>query len=183
MAQQEQLRAQLPSTVSNAEIAELSHALAEFSDSSIHPNQLMNASPESLGNSVDMEYKWAANAFKHAEVYWRILQTSKNCETVFLTSLDDDIYAHFRKMFPDLKINVVSDEILKSEAAKVKWREFCNAYDDNRVRDFNLATLLRYSCSEDYSEANSTIVPRIQFLAIEIARNREGWNRVVAKNK
>lgn len=64
-------------------------------------------------------------------------------------------------------------------------------------QDYNFGSLLRLDASQDYSEENSTIgefyssrmclkltrvvcsVPRIQFLAIEIARNVEGHNAAV----
>ena len=44
------------------------------------------------------------------------------------------------------------------------------------VEEYNFGTLLRLDCKEGYSEANTTLVPRVQFLAIEIARNRQGLN-------
>lgn len=76
------------------------------------------------------------------------------------------------------------------------------------MEDFNLGTLLRLDCRRGYSEENSVLgerragrraagwggggpvtapprlpllsaAPRIQFLAIEIARNREGCNGAV----
>lgn len=48
-----------------------------------------------------------------------------------------------------------------------------------KVEDHSFGTLLRLDCREDYSEANSTLVPRIQFYAIELARNREGHNNCI----
>ena len=44
------------------------------------------------------------------------------------------------------------------------------------VEDYNFGTLLRLDCKDGYSEANTTLVPRVQFLAIEVARNRQGLN-------
>lgn len=41
---------------------------------------------------------------------------------------------------------------------------------------------MRLDCSKDYSEANTIIVPRVQFLAIELARNREGLNGTIREN-
>jgi hypothetical protein len=55
----------------------------------------------------------------------------------------------------------------------VFWQHWCM----HAPQDYNFGTLLRLDASQDYSEANSTIVPRIQFLAIEIARNKEGANK------
>lgn len=39
-----------------------------------------------------------------------------------------------------------------------------------------MGTLLRVDCRAPYSAENSLLVPRVQFLAIELARNREGLN-------
>lgn len=50
---------------------------------------------------------------------------------------------------------------------------------DGVVEDFNYGTLLRLDCSQGYTEENTIFAPRIQFFAIEIARNREGHNKVV----
>ena len=59
--------------------------------------------------------------------------------------------------------------------AKVKWRNFCNEMQEN-VQNFNFATILRLDSHKQYDEANTIVVPRAQFIAIEIARNRLGFN-------
>ncbi|NWU35521.1 PBDC1 protein, partial [Hylia prasina] len=80
-----------------------------------------------------------------------------------------------------------------------KWRPFCLRFE-GVVEDFNYGTLLRLDSRREYSEENSIfggkwgagglggtpnlgLIPlllssatRIQFFAIEIARNREGCN-------
>ncbi|VDO93063.1 unnamed protein product [Schistosoma margrebowiei] len=56
-----------------------------------------------------------------------------------------------------------------------KWRPFCNEFE-KKVEDFNFGTLLRLDASKGYCPENTCIVPRIQFLALEIARNRLGIN-------
>ena len=63
---------------------------------------------------------------------------------------------------------------LKSEDAKSVWRLFADNH--HHIEDFSLGALLRLDASEDYSESNTIISIKIQFLAIEIARNREGVN-------
>lgn len=66
---------------------------------------------------------------------------------------------------------------MKDEGGKLAWREFCNTYEKSeRLVDFNMGTLLRLDSRKEYDEDNTTIVPRVQFFAIEIARNREGEN-------
>lgn len=88
-----------------------------------------------------------------------------------LTKLDDQLYKHFRETFPELSVALVTEEQLKSAQAKECWRPFCDSYKES-VEGFNYATLIRLDASKEYSEANSIIVPRVQFLAIELARNK-----------
>lgn len=45
--------------------------------------------------------------------------------------------------------------------------------------DYSYGTLLRSDAAKDYAEENTILVTRIQFYAIEIARNREGVNDIL----
>ncbi len=69
---------------------------------------------------------------------------------------------------------------LKSDKVKSEWSEFCDSF--KHVNDFNFATLLRLDSSKDYEESNSVIVTKVQFYAIELARNREGHNETIRQN-
>lgn len=88
-----------------------------------------------------------------------------------LTKQDDILYKHFRETFPELSVATVTEDQLKSAEAKDFWRSFCEVYNET-VEDYNYATLIRLNAAQEYNEANSMIVPRVQFLAIELARNR-----------
>lgn len=44
------------------------------------------------------------------------------------------------------------------------------------MEDFSFGTLIRIDSDGEYSEENSMLTTRIQFFAIELARNREGYN-------
>lgn len=92
-----------------------------------------------------------------------------------LTPVDEAIYTIFRNEFPALEVQRVDENEMKSRDGKIKWRLFCEQFKDF-VTDYNFGTLLRVNCNEDYSEDNSILVPKIQFLAIELARNKEGFN-------
>lgn len=79
-----------------------------------------------------------------------------------------------------MNIAVVDEEkALKSDASKAKWRRFIERFD--KLEDFSFGTLLRADSSQDFSPENSVFVVRIQFLAIEIARNREGFNDTIRR--
>uniref|UniRef100_A0A8B9C9D8 Polysaccharide biosynthesis domain containing 1 n=1 Tax=Anser brachyrhynchus TaxID=132585 RepID=A0A8B9C9D8_9AVES len=120
---------------------------------------------------------WAMRAYQHAEVYFNLI-SSVDPKFLKLTKADEQIYGEFRKTFGDLKIDVLDPEELKSEPAKEKWRPFCMRFE-GVVEDFNYGTLLRLDCSKGYTEENTIFATRIQFFAIEIARNREGCNSII----
>jgi len=142
---------------------------------------------EKLGdfNDAYLEQLWAAKAFAHADAYERLLNTFSNPKKIRLTKIDDQIYEHFRKEFPDLDVEQFDYEKSKTEKEKEKWRDFANKYTDETVKDWNVATLMRSNALTEFSPENSCIVLRIQFHAIEIARNREGVNerRVIPKDE
>lgn len=91
-----------------------------------------------------------------------------------LTPFDDQIYQSFREDFPDFNVQKVEEIDIKAPEAKEKWRAFINKFD--KLEDFSYGTLMRSDASLDFGPHNSVLVVRVQFLAIEIARNREGYN-------
>ncbi|MEE6522935.1 hypothetical protein FKM82_021584 [Ascaphus truei] len=124
---------------------------------------------------------WAMKAYQHAEVYFNLI-SSVDPHRLKLTQIDDMIYSSFREEFPQLRIDQLDPEALKSQSAKEKWRPFCMRFE-KLVEDFNYGTLLRLDCSLEYMEENTIFSTRIQFFAIEIARNREGFNDVVFRRR
>jgi hypothetical protein len=128
--------------------------------------------PETAENHPDIEKQWAVKAMHQAETYFKLLQ-AVDTNKIKLTRLDDDIYNHFRQEFPKLELKELKvDDDFKCGAAKEAWRQFLQKYE--QVADYNFGTLLRIRSDQDYTEENSFFVTRMQFYAIEIARNREG---------
>ncbi|KAK2703627.1 protein PBDC1-like [Artemia franciscana] len=132
---------------------------------------------EEFGNDSTIEGVWAIKAFEHSQVYFNLVCAIPT-KLLRLTPHDDKIFSDFRTQFKDLDVRQIKEDELKSAESKEKWRPFCESFKD-LVEDFNFATLLRLDAHQDYSEANTCIVPRVQFLAIELARNREGVNEVL----
>ncbi len=105
--------------------------------------------------------------------------------------MDDQIYKEFRELFPTMKVDVFDEKEMKSEEGKKIWRPFLEGFKE-RMDDFNFLTLVRLDSSKDYSEENTTVgnnllgndflVPRVQFLCIEIARLREGHNKSINRS-
>merc|ERR1712098_418444 len=145
--------------------------------------QSVLAAPEDqLGNDGRVEELWAMKAIEHAEVYFNLLCAVEPSYLKLTGSResDDNLYSDFRKTFPDLKVEKLTESDLKSESAKAAWREFAERYKD--MEDYSLGCLLRLDSSQDYSEENTIIAIRVQFLALEIARNREGHNNGIKGN-
>jgi len=132
---------------------------------------------EEFGNDSRVETLWAMKAMEQAEVYFNILCSVDPKQIPRLSPCDDDIYAKFRESFPDLKVGSLKEADLKSEGAKKEWREFCEGF--KHVEDYSFASLLRLDAEKDYSEENSIIATKIQFYAIELARNREDHNQEI----
>ncbi|XP_028319409.1 protein PBDC1 [Gouania willdenowi] len=136
---------------------------------------------EAYGNDPRLEAMWAMKAYNHAEVYFNLI-SSVEPSFLRLTKMDDHIYSSFREMFSELDVKLLKEEDLKSEPAKERWRPFCEQFQ-GLVEDFNFGTLLRLNAEKDYSEENSIFATRVQFFAVEIARNREGHNNAVFTSK
>ena len=134
----------------------------------------LSSRAEDYVNDQNLEQSWAIMAMKYAETHFKLLQ-SYDATTLKLTASDDEIYSMFMAKFSNLRLELLTPDDLKSEAAKTAWREYCN-YFEGKVEDFNFATLLRLDVTKEYTEENTIIVPRVQFLAIEIARNRHHMN-------
>ncbi|VDL61708.1 unnamed protein product [Hymenolepis diminuta] len=143
---------------------------------------MVDANAADCVNDESIEMSWAIAAYDHAEVHYDVLSAVPDAKVLRLSPFDDKIYAEFCKTFPDFDVERFTEGDIKSNEQKELWRNFCNNFD-GVVDDFNRGTLLRLDSSQEYSESNTCIVPRVQFLAIEIARNRRGINNRIHKMK
>uniref|UniRef100_A0A0R3Q558 40S ribosomal protein S12 n=1 Tax=Brugia timori TaxID=42155 RepID=A0A0R3Q558_9BILA len=128
---------------------------------------------EEYTNDPSFEIAWAVKAAERANVHMNLLLT---CNTAELTMHKkcSIIYDKFREFFPEMNVEKVTEIELKGEN-KQRWFTFCE-YFKEEVEDYNLATIMRIRVDGAYSESNTIIVPKIIFLAVEIARNKEGLN-------
>uniref|UniRef100_A0A915PJU0 Polysaccharide biosynthesis domain-containing protein n=1 Tax=Setaria digitata TaxID=48799 RepID=A0A915PJU0_9BILA len=124
-------------------------------------------------NDPSFEIAWAVKAAERANIHMSLLLT---CNTNELTMHKkySVIYDKFRELFPKMNIEEVAEVELKGKN-KQHWYTFCEHFKEE-VEDYNLATIMRIRADGAYSEANTIVVPKIIFLAVEIARNKEGVN-------
>jgi len=138
--------------------------------------------PEEADNLEDMEKQFAVTAVKHMITYWGLLENIKGSE-LRLTKIDDDIYEHLKEDFPEFDPEATIDEDeMKSKDGKERWRKFMMAYE-KKVDDYNFGTIVRRNPRTEYGNDETMFVPRMQFYAIEIARNRSGLNDWIFKEK
>ncbi|KAF2868018.1 putative polysaccharide biosynthesis protein [Massariosphaeria phaeospora] len=131
--------------------------------------------PEHADNFEDIEKQFAVKVVQHMETYWKILEKVPGSK-LRLTKIDDEIYEHFKKEFPDFDASAtINEDDMKSKAGKEQWRNFVNQYE-NRVDDYNFGTMLRASPTTEYTQTGVIFAVRMQFYAVEVVRNREGLN-------
>ncbi|EFX02145.1 duf757 domain containing protein [Grosmannia clavigera kw1407] len=134
-----------------------------------------NFDAENADNFEDIEKQFAVKAVQHMETYWAILERVRG-STLRLTKMDDDIHEHLAKDFPDFDPSeTVDEDNMKSKEGKERWRKFMMAYE-KKVDDYNFGTMLRSNPKWEYDQDTTIFVPRMQFYAVEIARNRKGLN-------
>jgi len=131
--------------------------------------------PHKAENLEDLEKQFAVKAVQQMTTYWSILEKLRGSE-LRLTKIDDEIHDHFKREFPEFDPKAtINEEEMKSKTGKERWRNFIMQYE-KRVDDYNFGTLVRANPSFEYGEKETIFVVRMQFYAIEIARNREGLN-------
>ena len=83
--------------------------------------------------------------------YWSILEKMRGSR-LRLTKIDDEIYEHFKKEFPEFNPReTINEDEMKSKAGKEKWRNFMMAYE-KKVDDYNFGTMLRSNPKFEYGE-------------------------------
>jgi len=136
--------------------------------------------PNNAQNLLEIEKQFAVKAVEHAQTYWNLLEKVPP-RVLKLSKLDDEIFEHTMSTFPEFntegheKLVKLDEDWLKREEGKKMWRDFINQYE-KKVKDFNFGSLIRTDARLEYSETNTIFVTRMQFYAIEIARNRLGLN-------
>lgn len=134
--------------------------------------------PETAGNFEEMEKQFAVKTVQHMSVYWNLLEKMPGSK-LRLTRHDDEIMEHLKQTFPDFDpAATIDEEQMKSPEGKEKWRAFVEFYKegDKRIDDYNFGTIVRRDPKFEYGEKETMLVLRMQFCAIEIARNRAGLN-------
>lgn len=95
--------------------------------------------------------------------YWAILEKMRGSK-LRLTKMDDEIYEHFQKEFPEFDPKETIDEDkMKSKEGKERWRNFMMTYE-KLVKDYNFGTMLRSNAKFEYGE-KETIFGFLEFVS------------------
>ena len=85
------------------------------------------------------------------QTYWSILERVKG-SSLRLTRLDDEIYEHLKKDFPEFDpAETIDEDKMKSKEGKERWRNFMMAYE-KKVDDYNFGTMLRANPKWEYGK-------------------------------
>ena len=74
--------------------------------------------------------RFAVRAVEHAQTYWNLLEKVEP-KNLKLTKLDDEIFDHTIRAFPELaeegheKVIKLDEAWMKSDDGKRRWRDFC----------------------------------------------------------
>ena len=83
--------------------------------------------------------------------YWSILERMRGSR-LRLTKMDDEIYEHFQREFPELDpADTIDEDKMKSKEGKEKWRNFMMTYEKT-IDDYNFGTMLRSNPKFEYGE-------------------------------
>ncbi|KAF5373438.1 hypothetical protein D9615_009493 [Tricholomella constricta] len=136
--------------------------------------------PQNAQNLMEIEKQFAVKAVEQAQTYWNLMEKVPPRE-LKLTKFDEEIFNHTIEFFPEFsendnaKLIKLDEEWMKSEDGKKRWRTFIQMYE-KKVKEHNFGCLIRTDARQEYEETNTIFVMRMQFYAIEIARNRLGLN-------
>ena len=142
-----------------------------------------NFDAENAENLEAIEQQFAVAAVEQLDTYWKLLESIPGSELT-LTSQDEEIFTTFLACFPEFtkeKLIRFDENELKTKENKARWRDWAKNFE-NSVEDFNFGCLLRTDSTRPYEQDNTTFSFRLQFYAIEIARNKLGLNDWVNKN-
>ena len=138
---------------------------------------------DGITNDPEIEKNGCNAAGEYARVHWNMLQRlvlddAVPAESIELTATDRRLYGCFRASISEA-VDVLRPEQLKTAL----WRDLLVCLQ-GRVDHFSFMTLLRPDASRSYDEQRGDlfVVPRAQFVMIELARQREGcydaaWRR------
>lgn len=73
---------------------------------------------EEFVNDATVEAAWLSTAVRHMEAYYRLISSVKEPASLRLTPNDDLIYGAFREAFPELNVELLTEEAIKSTEGK-----------------------------------------------------------------
>jgi hypothetical protein len=95
------------------------------------------------------------------QTYWSILEKLPGSK-LRLTKMDDEIYAHLKKDFPEFDPSkIINEDEMKSKTGKERWRKFLMTYE-KLVDDYSFGTLVRAGPEQEYGE-DTTIFGKVLF--------------------
>ncbi len=87
----------------------------ESSSKSSSMTSVLSRPAEEFINDPLVESLWLSKAINQMEVYFKLITSLPSLKTLKLTKNDEFIYNTFKQQFNDLNIQLLTEEVLKSE--------------------------------------------------------------------
>ena len=115
---------------------------------------------------------------QHMSTYWSILEKVKG-SSLRLTRIDDEIYDHFKREFPEFDATgTIDEDNMKSKKGKERWRKFIKEYE-TKVDDYNYGTMLRANPKFEYGEKETIFGALTQFYLFSTPPNDQSHEDAV----
>lgn len=75
---------------------------------------------EEFVNDSTVETAWLSTAVRHMETYYKLISSMKEPSSLRLTPNDDFIFDAFKTSFPELNVELVTEEAIKSAEGNLK---------------------------------------------------------------
>ena len=89
--------------------------MAEEQNKELSVCEQLTRPAEEFVNDPAIEVAWLSTAVRHMETYYKLITSVKPLTDIKLTSNDDLIYNAFKEEFPDLNVECLTEEMIKSD--------------------------------------------------------------------
>ena len=80
----------------------------------LSPGEVLTRPAEEFVNDPQVEMAWLSTAVRHMETYYKLITSVSLPRDIKLTANDDLIYETFKQQFPDLNVEFLTEESIKS---------------------------------------------------------------------
>lgn len=93
----------------------------ELQKRELSAEEVLTRPAEEFVNDEQVEMAWLSAAVRHMETYYKLITSVSPLTNFKLTSNDDLVYEAFKTQFPELNVEVLTEEAIKSPEGMCIW--------------------------------------------------------------